>query len=272
MIKVAVLRTRKGVKGVGKKIAELFDGIDSQVVCDVRSKHRLQKGAVIINYGRSQWPVWWRDDLTIVNSPDAVAICCNKLKCLKALNKALVPTLDWTDNQGIANDWVRDGKRVFARTILNGKKGKGIVILSPGAPYVGAPLYTKEYAKKHEFRVFVGGGKVLDIVQKKKMSDEKLARMGIKRVDMDSRNYKKGWVFAHKDMNLGPKGAINAGKICVDALAACGLDYGAVDLLYKKHDDMVVCEINSAPEMRRSNTTWNAMKAYFLEVADGAGV
>jgi len=273
MINVAVLRTRKGVKGVGRKIASLFGGTKCEVTCGFRPKNKLEEGAVVINYGRSEWPIWWRDDLKIVNSPDAVAVCANKIKCFKALNEFRVPTLEWTEDEKVAWDWLEEGKRVYARTLLTSRRGRGIVIVHPGPPepiLTLAPLYTKAFPLRHEFRVFVAGGKAIDLVQKKRMGEDKLRHKGLAEADEDVRSYHKGWVFAHKNLNLGPKGRGRMEQIALDAVRACGLDYAAVDMLYAgRGGPMVVCEVNSAPEMRRSQTTWGAWEEYFKGVANG---
>lgn len=271
MIDVGVLRIRKGRPGVGKRIAGLFSGLNSEVTCNNRPAQKIARDGIIINYGRSERPIWWRDDLTIINHWAAVGNSSNKLKTLQLLEDAGVPTLEWSTDPNKANTWWNQGARTFVRHTLNGQKGKGIQILEPypadnGVPIPRAPLYTKAYDKKHEFRVFVAGGQVIDLVQKKKMSKEAFAKKGrVDEIDMDLRNYRRGWVFAHEDLAIGPKGRKYIKGISLRAMEAVGLDYGAVDVLYKSHDDMVVCEVNSAPAMR-GKTTWAAFKKYFLEV------
>ena len=274
MIDVGVLRIRKGRPGVGRRIAALFGGEEHEVTCGYRPAHRLADGALVINYGRGDKPVWWRNDLRILNHWESVQKSANKLTSFTLLDLHGVPTLEWTDDPKDAFIWVDGGSRVFARAIVAGKKGQGITILSPTKfcdhIYVPeAPLYTKAYEKKHEFRVFVAGGQVIDIVQKKKMSDDAFAKKGrFDEIDMDLRNYRRGWVFAHEDLNLGNKGRQYIKGLALKAMEAVGLDYGAVDILYKAHNDMVVCETNSAPAMR-GKATWGAFRNYFLQEAEG---
>lgn len=269
MIDVGVLRIRKGRPGVGRRIAALFGGEEHEVTCGHRPAHKIANGAIIINYGRSERPIWWRDDLGILNHWSAVATSADKVEAFKELDRAYVPTLEWTTDSAKAMTWCLETRasRVFARTLINGQKGKGIVIMGDGEGFIQAPLYTKEYTKKHEFRVFVAGGEVIDLVQKKKMSAEAFAKKGrFDEIDMDLRNYRRGWVFAHEDLNLGPRGRAYMEHVALEAIDAVGLDYGAVDILYKNHEDMVVCETNSAPAMR-GKTTWSAFRDYFLAQA-----
>lgn len=268
MIDVGVLRIRKGRPGVGRRIAALFGGEDNELTCNNKSKQGLLNGALVINYGRGDKPIWWREDLRILNHWDAVKVSANKVLTFQHLDFLNVPTLEWSDMADDAFIWLDEGERVFARTTVNGQKGKGIVVLANPHGIVDAPLYTKAYEKKHEFRVFVAGGEVIDLVQKKKMSAEAFAKKGrFDEIDMDLRNYRRGWVFAHEGLNLGTKGQRYIKALAISAMDAVGLDYGAVDILYKSYDDMVVCETNSAPAMR-GKTTWSAFRDYFLAQAE----
>lgn len=270
-IDVGVLRIRKGRPGVGRRIAALFGGEEHEVTCGYRPAHKLTKGALVINYGRGDRPIWWRDDLRILNHWDAVRNSANKVYSFEFLDDSGVQVMDWTTDYEQAVDWIDEGSRVFARKTVNGKKGQGIVIASTLKELLTvarAPLFTKAYEKKHEFRVFVAGGKVIDLVQKRKMTPEKFAQAGrFDEIDMDLRNYRRGWVFAH-ETQLGPKGRKYIDKLALDAMKAVGLDYGAVDILYKAHNDMVVCETNSAPAMR-GKTTWGVFKKYFEAQYEG---
>jgi hypothetical protein len=203
-------------------------------------------------------PSWAPETIQWVNNPHNVSMSSNKLQCLRALTRADVPTLDYTDNINQARTWLNQGKVVYARTILRGTRGDGIVVVSPEGIDMGhipsAPLYTRNFPKTHEFRVHVAGGQVIDFVEKK-------ARDGAS-PDRAIRNHAGGWVFAHDNLSttrdiLGP--------IAVSAVAACGLDFAGVDMLATLEEGpnprgvkrAIVCEVNSAP-------AWECTKTFFM--------
>ncbi len=219
---------------------------------------RLSPRAVMINYGVSQIPSWAPETLQWINKPHNVGLASNKLQCFQALTRADVPTLDYTDDHNTARMWLNQGKAVYARTILRGTRGDGIVVVLPVGidmgPVPSAPLYTRNFPKTHEFRVHVAGGQVVDFVEKKARSHGP--------VDRDVRNHANGWVFSHDNLSttrdiLGP--------IAVRAVAACGLDFAGVDMLATLADGptprrvkkAVVCEVNSAP-------AWECTKTFFM--------
>lgn len=270
MFNVGVYRIRKGVPGIGRKIATALGAYE---LTSVRPEHRPALGAVVINYGRSQRPEWLADLVKnggyVVNTGSAVAKCVDKRVTLHELSKAGVPCLDYTLEQDEAQQWSDNGHRVFARTTAVGKKGKGIVITNAGERVPDAPLYTADWRKTHEFRVHVAFGKVIDLVQKKRMGEEKLAVMGIKDINEDVRNRGRGWVFAHKNRALRGKTRPTLENIALAAAKTLALDYCGVDVLVKLDEennfvDAVVCEVNSAPGMS-SPTTFAAYVGAFKD-------
>ena len=212
--------------------------------------------AVIINYGVGTMPSWAPETIQWVNNPYNVRMSSDKLQCLRALTRADVPTLDYTDEESQAHTWLRGGKVVYARTILRGTRGDGIVVVSPGVGFrvPRAPLYTRNFPKTHEFRVHVAGGQVIDFVEKK-------ARVGGS-ADRAIRNHAGGWVFAHDDLSATRD---SLSDIAVRAVNAVGLDFGGVDVLaileegtgQRRVKKAIVCEVNSAP-------AWECTKTFFM--------
>jgi len=267
---LAVLRIRKNVPGVGRKIANHFGA--QEVVCGYNPTNRLEFGTVVFNYGRSQLPIWLRNEehhngVKVLNRPEAVRNSVDKRQCLGILNESNVPSLEMTEDRDEAMDWNRNGEAIIVRHIVNGKQGKGVEFVeefSEELPH--APLYTKFYDKTHEFRVHVFQGKVIALVQKKMMGAKKQAARGIEEVDMLTRNHKKGWVFAVNDLvcDFLPTEDQDNGRafiewIATEATRVIGLDYCGVDILarYDEDDvfiDAVVCETNSAPGMSGKST------------------
>lgn len=273
---IVVLRVRKGVPGIGRKLSNHFNA--NEVTCGFRPHIKVPTNAVVLNYGRSEYPIWYMDarerGVTFINSPTAVGNSVDKRVCLELLSTAGVPTLEWsTDRKEVYGDLTTDYTiQWLARTTVTGKQGKGIIPIRGGTEYgpegqawPGAPLYTRFYDKTHEFRVHVVNGKVVDYVQKKQMGAEKLAKHGITEPDMLLRNHKRGWVFARK--NIIRSKVVE--QLALDTVRVLGLDYGGVDILAKVEDgkviDAVVCESNSAPGMS-SPTTFRAYTEAFREM------
>ena len=268
MITKAILRIRKGVPGVGSRIARELDLYE--VTCNHMPNGGIAPHGIVINYGRSQWPIWDRPDIRMLNPPSAVGVACDKLETLKHLQAFRVASVDWTTSKEQAEIWLRNGYSVVIRHTLTGKQGQGVQLFTPAdwgeSELPLAPLYTIHYNKTHEFRVHVAGGKCIDYVQKKRMGRKKLDKYGLQQPDELLRNHKRGWVFAHND--LIESALIR--QLGVAAVEVCDLDFGAADILAKVSPDgevldAVVCEVNSAPNMS-SQITFNAYCNYFTYV------
>ena len=283
--KIVILRARKGVPGVGRKLARAFDA--NEVTCGFRPKIKVPDGALILNYGRSQWPVWYPEaaarGVVILNTPPSVGTCVNKLSTLQLLSIKGVKCLEFTEDYQEAYSWCINAPHPasiagVARTTLTGKHGNGIEPFYhateysiEGGVFPEAPMYSKFYDKTHEFRAHVVAGKVIDLVQKKRLGSKKREERGIE-VDDLVRNHKRGWVFAHNDLICDTGG----GRDTIESLAkeachALGIDFAGVDILAKYDEeghfvDAVVCEVNSAPGMS-SPTTFKAYVKAFSQIA-----
>lgn len=255
---VGVYRRRIG--GNARKMTRAIGGMSA--VPDREPRCRISPRMVMINYGVSQMPSWAPETIQWVNNPYNVNMSADKLQCFRALTRADVPTLDYTTDQSQAERWWSDGKAVFARTILRGTRGDGIVVADLNYPYSEggnvvppAPLYTRNFPKTHEFRVHVAGGQVIDFVEKK-------ARNTGPDADRTVRNHAGGWVFAHENLSTTSS---SLGNIAVAAVAACGLDFAGVDVLAvleegqgsRRVKKAVVCEVNSAP-------AWECTRTFFM--------
>jgi hypothetical protein len=272
---IGILRAHKGVPGVGRMLARALDC--PEVTCGYRPLFARPDPFLIFNYGRSQVPIWDDPRYHWLNRPEAVGLCVDKRLTFMALAKNGVPSLDWTTDPIEANRWLINGHRVFARTQVAGSKGKGIVIMEPGDRLPQASLYTKAAEHTHEFRVQTFRGKVIDIVQKKRMGREKLARFGLEKADLNIRSYKRGWVFAHKDHAYNELGKSTLCNIALDATKALGLDFCGVDMAANvDHQGNVqwagIIEMNSAPGIDAPTTFKayiNAIKEYYNEISNG---
>jgi hypothetical protein len=213
-----------------KALAERLD------VNRISGEKRLRFRNIIINWGKD----YLVPDLTlqVINRAEAVANAKNKLHTLEILSTESVSCPEFTEDKEVALQWLNDDNIVYARRTLTGQSGQGIVILTADdtydVPY--APLYTKGIPKTHEYRVHVAFGKVIDF-SKKRRRNETEASPYIKNLD-------NGWVFCRDDVKL-PYPVLTSS---LEAVAALGLDFGAVDILYKQSDNKAyVLEVNTAP-------------------------
>ena len=79
---------------------------------------------------------------------------------------------------------------------------------------------------------------------------EKRKRRNLENVNIYIRSWNNGWVFCHKDIFV-PEGLTD---IAVNAINALGLDFGAVDLLWSKKENLIqVIEVNTAPGLEGSS-------------------
>lgn len=163
----------------------------------------------------------------------------DKLTQLNRFNAAGVDHPEFTTAIGTAMEWIAEGT-VVCRTLLNGSEGRGIIVADTVEKLVRAPLYTKYFKKKEEYRVHVLNGVVVDVQQKK--------RRGIVNDNRDSRirNTANGFVFCREGL-VEPTGLR---QIAIDATNSLGYTLGAVDIGYNvKRQQLVVFEVNATPGM-----------------------
>lgn len=192
------------------------------------SNYQGKASHLVINWGSSGCPIFHRT----LNCDTRVA--GDKLKAFKALKAGEVNVPPFTTKKDEAQNWVNDGSVVFARTVLNGHSGAGIVVVSDGSVPV-APLYTLYIKKKQEYRIHVVKDNVIHVQQKKKKEGFDANKV---------RSHANGYVFAVNDIDP-PQTVIDEAKKAVQIL---GLDFGAVDVIYNdKQHKAYVLEVNTAP-------------------------
>lgn len=207
------------------------------------SKYKGRPDRIVINWGSSQVPEQISKS-RVINKPEVVAICANKLKFFEALSGQDVSIPDWTNSYDVAVKWVGDGFTVCARTVLSGHSATGLVLMDKDNPksFVKAPLYTKYVPKQDEYRVHVVDGKVIDI-QRKALRNGWVEEHGTD-VNYKVRNLANGFVYIRQDVNA-PK---QVSEQAIKAMEIIGLDFGAVDVIYNlKNARAYVLEINTAP-------------------------
>lgn len=203
----------------------------------VANAHRYSR---IINWGCSSLGVQ-----VTKNSPEAVAVACNKVRFAvrNARKDWLLPS---TPYKATAVAWLASpGASVMCRTTVTGHSGAGIVRASSVQELVDAPLYTLYIQPKAEYRAHVMDGSVILLQQKKR-------RRGATDVDESVRSHARGWVFVVNAVDPPPSGWEEA--VC-DAVASCGLDFGAVDFLIEQGTGrLYVLEVNTAPSLSAPST------------------
>lgn len=219
---------------------------------------------VVINWGSSN-PSAEVLRCTIINRPEAVARSVNKIRFFETVNphtdRETVRTVPWTTNRLNANAWLQSGSKVVCRTRLEGREGEGIVIVAPPSPSEAPPaavkglvarvrarianarpasnlglpeacrLFTKFVPDTVEYRIHVIGGRVVAAHRKGGGTDESV------------RNTANGWLFSR--VRHPPR---DVATQALATVAALGLDFAAVDVLFCTNDDRAyVLETNTAP-------------------------
>lgn len=196
---------------------------------------------VVVNWGSTNPPARFIERHRMFN--ENVKFASNKLVAFERMKNHEVVIPDFTTKRTEAQQWLLDGERVLARTILNGHSGAGIVNLYEGKDYPWtldevpeAPLYTKYIKKNAEYRVHVFWNQTPLIQQKKK-------RNGVEVKDKYIRSHRNGYVFCKTDIVVPPM----LSALAVNAVQALELDFGAVDIIEGKDGTLYVLEVNSAP-------------------------
>ena len=208
--------------------------------------YRPKVRSLIVNYGSNTPPRWWpQGSVNVVNNPNACAIAGNKLRAFQAFQQHNVRTPEWTADQTVAEHWLGDGDTVVCRTLLNAHSGRGIVLAKAREDGlvelpIRCPLFVKYKKKRKEFRVHVFQGRVIDVSEKRRVRKENRPA----EFDGYIRNHANGWVFC-RDGVVRPA---DLDTLAISAVAACGLDFGAVDVIWNEKENLCyVLEVNTAP-------------------------
>ena len=202
----------------------------------VSASYNARRKDVIVNWGNSAPPHfrWMEQDL---NKPHAIALASNKLNTfLEYRTKSFKDVPDWTTNPNEAQHLLDLGTKVYCRKLLSSHSGNGIVVCNDGDRLPIAPLYTFHTKHKHEYRVHVFRGKVIDVQMKRKRNG---AREGT-----GIRNHANGWVYARAE--IAPPEELLLSSI--KAVQLLNLDFGAIDIGHRVVDNkFFVFEVNTAP-------------------------
>lgn len=193
----------------------------------------IRDGSVVINWGDSECPV------QCLNSARALKEVTNKRRCFEVLAAAGVPVpLFATGKENVTWNGI-----TVVRHKLTGHSGEGIELIPPGGDMPDAPLYVQYIKKEQEYRMHVGrNGNVYKLFA----AQRKARRLDcpLERVNWQIRNHANGFVYVREDIDA----PCEVENVAVEAVAATGLDFGAVDVIYNtKEQKAYVLEINTAP-------------------------
>jgi len=214
----------------------------------------MPRNTTIINWGREDLTPRTRGGLRILNQNASVSVAKNKLNTFSCLNSNGVSIPDYTQSKTTVVEWLRNDGFAYGRRHVAGQQGSGIEIVTADSYHIpDCPLYTKAIHKAHEYRVHVAGGQVIDFSKKKRRAGSDSSGL--------IKNSSNGWVFCRDDVYLPDPVKEQALK----AMQAVGLDFGALDVVYKERDDKAyVLEINTAPGIE--GTTLQKYIEYFRRV------
>lgn len=227
-----------------------------------KTKFLPSPGDVVVNWGCIAWPESWSKSCgaNILNHPEKVKLSTNRIKSLPLLAAAGVNVPEMTTKFEEAKQWLTKGHGVIARAQNRSFGGHGLSYVAPESPDSLPPnsaLYTKYQPKKSEYRVHVFGGKIIQVSEKRR-------RKGVE-CNSKIRSWENGWVFCQSNVN--PPASVC--EQALKAVAALGLDFGAVDVGYTANiDKAVVYECNTAPGLWPSSIEKyaDAIRGYYNAV------
>lgn len=232
---------------------DLSDALGIKQIKREGSKFKGNENKLIINWGSSDMNPEV-SKCKVLNKPEAVAVASNKLSFFNAIKSnndravsrdSLVSIPEFFTSYRKALEYYNAGYTLVCRTILNGHSGAGIVLADPTIPdAIALPncsLYVMYQPKKSEYRVHVLNGDVVDVQKKMRRletpDDE---------INWKIRNHDNGFIYARDNVveNI-PKNVLTNS---IRAVKVCGLDFGAVDVIYNERRKVAyVLEINTAP-------------------------
>jgi len=202
----------------------------------------------VINWGATSIPERiTANGCRVLNKTANVAQAVDKHTTLRIMTASGVRVPEFTERLDVAQRWIAGGGTVFARTLLRASSGRGIVIMEPDHPEdhdTQAPLYVRYVPKRHEYRIHVVNGQVIDR-QRKGLAEE---FRGQADVNFRVRNLANGFIFVRNDGHVYPP---EADVMAVEAVRALGLDFGAADIIWNEQQNRCyLLEVNSAPGLQ----------------------
>lgn len=213
----------------------LRDEIRALGVPATKVPSRITDKDVLINWGCSMNQSFTAG---FTNSPANVMRASDKSLSFVNLRAGGVPTPLFTGLKAEVSRWIC--RRVLCRSLLRASCGRGIQILERVSDLPDCSLYVEYMPKDAEFRIHVMAGQVI-------ARQKKVRKIGTTPA-MEIRSHDNGWIFARNftDPPEMQSGYLN--DLAVRAVAALGLDFGAVDIIWsRRRNAAFVLEVNTAP-------------------------
>lgn len=220
---------------------ELAQALGVRRISHRNSTFRGNPSKLVINWGATRLPEEV-GKCQVLNTPENVRRASDKLQFFQ---NAECRKPEWTTDWMTALNWLNENRdsTVVVRNVLNGHSGEGIDLVGYTEPMPeGAPLYTQYVPKRHEYRVHVFGGQVIDVQRKARRHD-----VADEDVNWKVRNNANGFIFARNGDALGdvPDDVL---RQATDAVTSLNLDFGAADVIFNERQSLAyVLEVNTAP-------------------------
>lgn len=231
----------------GSKSAQsLCKALGIRRIKQIGSRYKGKPNRLIINWGSSNLPEQTKGS-QVLNNPEYISLASNKLSFFQKMkewneeneDKVRILPFYLSKEEVVASKEYEEGKAFFARTVLEGHSGKGIVEFDKDSKEIPeAKLYTRYIPKDQEYRVHVMGEEAFYVQRKARKLD-----VPDEQVNWRVRNHANGFIFQKDDFVI-PEGVKEE---AIKAVEAVGLDFGAVDILTTKKGKVYVLEVNTAP-------------------------
>lgn len=229
----------------------LMDMMDCRrIYNDTTQVAAIPEVCLIVNFGSSRLnralratrPGW-----VIMNRPERIPTCASKMNSYQEFRRHAIPTPLLTRDRNEALRWVQQDGIVFVREDGN-HQGRGIQIAHDADQLRGldGDFFSKYLPKTHEYRFHVWGGEVIDVIEKRNPN--------IRGNDYPPIfNHQSGYLFYRDGIRMPAEDRTAMGQLAIRAVQALQLDFGAVDMLARRENDILVgyavCEVNSSPAL-----------------------
>jgi len=197
-----------------ESLAKLADVLTEKLGYKVWRSEKLQSFCVHVQYGDPRCKDWQYD----------------------WMKKRGLPGPEFTYSLEEAQQWANQGHTVITRQMINGQDGGGIVVNEPNSEVTAGKVYTKYFKSTAEYRVMLFQDQVVAIYEKRR-------KKGFPKHMLKTTG--NGYVLCASDVNPPPgmKG------LAQSFIYMNRSDIKGIDIAVDAQGNMMVLEVNSAPEM-----------------------
>lgn len=242
----------------GTGIGRLAKDLNLSICWPYEAKSRTRAKSVSINWGCLKLPTT-ANATVILNSNLSTA--ASKVEAFKALKEAGIRVPRWNKTLKSLADRLDPTAWIIARR--DGlSKGKGMRLIKPEDRLTAIyepDFFVEKLTCQREARIHVWGGRII-------CEQVKFLPAGC---DNFIHNFENGARYSSAtkiDRFFNEAQIAEARDFAIRSVEACGLHFGAVDILLTKKGTVYVLEVNTAPGLRADNTRLaykNAIKQEF---------